>query len=605
MPLAPWRPVVRTACRLALLPVLLLLSCGLLRAAPASDAEVPIAAAAAASTAAATPTESSAAPAASAGPAPTGSTAASAGSPPAPPPALALPAPAPAPPACDLSWHIVPLPGAVPRLLVTLTLDAGSRSRLELQLPDGGEVAQLAGEGAPALEPVPGRPQLRSLVLRPADRTRLRLLVAPMPGAWLRLGDGSLVFSAPALLPLPTERGSAQMCVVADVGIAPGQPRQVLANQGQVDGNGVLRLQGPMPLARDWLVAAGMVAQARLPLPARSERGDAAATLLLADRDAGWPGAEAMAGLAGEQWGRLQRFWSDPAALPPPWLALWAAAADSPPRARARADQVLLQAPAGSPPDEALRQGWLQTWLRLRFGPVAYEQRPDEGMNDWFVGGFAAFYAMRLQAAPGEHSAASLEAQAQALSRWLRSGGPAATGPWLAMRWHSELREQGHAGLDAVLRRLQLPAAQARATGPLSAPLAPHRLLAALRATLADRPRHDLQQFVERNGPPDLSPATLGPCFRADAGGQRIVPAQAGEPDAACRGWLDGSSAPAGVAAADHRSAKAKPGKAAKGSKTAKPGKTTKPKAAKAAPKGGKSARPGRAAAAGRSAAVH
>ena len=472
--------------------------------------------------------------------------------------ALSLPLPVLAAAAgCDLHWQVTPQHDTVPpQLAVTLTLDAGNRSRTELQLPDGSDVALLAGPGTPALEPVPGRPLVRSLAHRPGERLSLRFVVMPGASTWLRLGPDSLLFAAPALLPLPTERGPSgplQMCLGVD-GLADSDA--LLANQGQTSSaERLLRLQGPATLARDWVVAAGALQQAERRVEGQPLRVVMAAASPMAFN------ADALADAAARQLASVRRFWGD-AEAPGQLLLALPAPADVPARGMTLHQGTLLQLPTlltlpGSQIDALLMQAAQQAWFRERFGPVAYEQRPDDAMNAWFSQGFAGFYSQRLRTSTGQQS---LQAHAAALTSLLQFDAAAGAGasasaapglapltaPWLAMRWHSALREQGQSGLDAVLKRLIVPAAQARAVGPLSSPLATHRLQAALRHLLADAPRRDLQQWVERSGPPDLNAATLGPCFRYDPGTQQVLPGSDGEPTASCQGWLNGSEPPAG-----------------------------------------------------------
>jgi len=90
---------------------------------------------------------------------------------------------------------------------------------------------------------------------------------------------------------------------------------------------------------------------------------------------------------------------------------------------------------------------------------------------------------------------------------------PAARGEWLALHWHASLRAAGQPGLEALMRRLLVPVAQARREGPISGPLATHRLVAALRAMLDDQPLRDIQQRIEQGEAWPFAPDTLGPCF--------------------------------------------------------------------------------------------
>ncbi len=486
-----------------------------------------------------------------------------------------LPAAAATPPGCDLHWQVaLPSDRAKP-IEVTLTFDAGNRSRTELQLPEGGDVGVLAEPGAPALDPVPGRPLARSVAHKPGERVSLRFMVAPMPGAWLRQGPDSLLLAARALLPWPTERGPWQMCLGLD-GLPAGAA--LLSNLGQqLSGSEpLLRLQGPASMAREWVLAAGA-----LLLAERQVDGQVLRVVVAADMPALGFDPDALANSAARQLALLRQQWGDGPA-PPQWLLLLPApaaaapAADSPPRGLALHQAVLLQAPATATPasgalDAVLLETLQQAWLRERFGPVAFEPRADEVPTAWFSRGFASFYAQRLRSAQGQWR---LQDHAAALNALL-PGGPAAgqPTPWLAMRWHTALRAQGQPGLDPLLKRLMLPAGQSQVTGPLSAPLATHRLQAALRAVLPEAPRAELQQLAERGPAISLTPDILGPCFRFDTAAQQVVPSADGEPAADCRGWLEARTPPAGAAARPAASSKAAAAKAGKGSKAAKTGK--------------------------------
>jgi hypothetical protein len=116
-------------------------------------------------------------------------------------------------------------------------------------------------------------------------------------------------------------------------------------------------------------------------------------------------------------------------------------------------------------------------------------------------------------------------------------------GEWLALQWHQALRRAGHPGLDAVLRQQLVPAAQARREGPISAPLATHRVVAALRGVLHDQPLRDLQLHIDQGRPFDFGADSLGPCFEPAVPADRTAPPAykpvAGalqQPD--CQGWL-------------------------------------------------------------------
>ena len=225
--------------------------------------------------------------------------------------------------------------------------------------------------------------------------------------------------------------------------------------------------------------------------------------------------------------------------------------------------------PAWDSTDTALQtlltQALAAAWTAERFGPLAHAGRGDAALRAWFSDGWAGYLAHRSLLREGLWTAddyaadlnrrisAYLADPARALPNAQLAAGSmlspqlaalqALRGEWLALSWHQALRRAGHPGLDAVLRQQQVPLARARREGPISAPLATHRLVAALRAVLQDQPMRDLQQHVEQGQPLDFSADSLGPCFQRSTAADRSAPpayrAVAGalqQPD--CQGWL-------------------------------------------------------------------
>jgi hypothetical protein len=176
--------------------------------------------------------------------------------------------------------------------------------------------------------------------------------------------------------------------------------------------------------------------------------------------------------------------------------------------------------------DLLMTQALARAWVAERFGPLAHAGRGDEGQRAWFSEGVADFLSHRALLRQGlwtpNDYAAALNRRIDAT---LRASEPVAVpaadpmalaalqGEWLALRWHAALLAAGRPGLEAQLQRLLVPAAQARREGPISAPLATHRLLAVLRPTLGDAVLADLKRHVEQGEPVDFGPALLGPCF--------------------------------------------------------------------------------------------
>lgn len=271
------------------------------------------------------------------------------------------------------------------------------------------------------------------------------------------------------------------------------------------------------------------------------------------------------------------------------------------PHANAWHQALALQAPpelalADAAFDALLTQALVRTWVPDRFGPLVHAGRQDEALRAWFSDGFAAYYAHRLLLRAGLWT---LEDYAKVLNRQIERGPDATTrGEWLALQWHGALRAQGQPGLDAVMRRLLLPAAQARREGPISAPLATHRLVAALRPVLGDAPLRDINRLAEPDAPLNAGPHTPGPCFVGQPvqaaedrpRSMRYGPVPQAMQQPACLAWLGlGPDADARVPAQAHSAHSAhsadsadsagqtggRPGSKSVGKKTGKPAGTT------------------------------
>lgn len=266
--------------------------------------------------------------------------------------------------------------------------------------------------------------------------------------------------------------------------------------------------------------------------------------------------AAALAQASAQAVAQQRQFWGDKSHGAPPLLVLVAPATAGPgaPTAAQPAMSwhraVLLPAPPDlavpSPEfDGLIAHALAQHWMGDRFGPVAYVGQGDAASRDWFSPGWAHFFAHRTLMRSGQRR---LQDQAELLSQRLalgmQRGAPsadtmAARGEWLAMQWHTALRNRGLPGLDAVMRRLLLSPAQSRHEGPLSAPLVTHRLVAALRPVLGDAPLLDIGRVIERGEALGAAPGALGPCFAVEPGPPLAVrvPDQA-ITQTACQGWL-------------------------------------------------------------------
>jgi hypothetical protein len=466
---------------------------------------------------------------------------------------------------CGLQWRVTALLDTLPRqLLVSIAFDAGGRSNTHLRLaggwagltevatvaglPDGAVAAMAAGSATaiaePRLLPVPGAPTLRRVQHGPAERVRLQWRLLPAadgtPTSGMRLAAHWLAFSGQGVLPMPLEtdeRTPPTACITL-AGLAPGG--RWVSSHGVVDS----------PEAR-WQLAAGaaplavQVQQALFAggaLLTHATQADGLALTVALPQDGPWRfNAEALHQAAARAITAQRRYWGDSAGSggggsgsggsAPPWLLLLMPAAADQTGGTAWHRALALQATAeldvpSAGFDLLLTQALTRAWVAERFGPLAHAGRGDEGLRAWFSEGVADFLAHRALLRQGLWTAAdyaaALNRRIAAYPQASASGAapaadplalPALQGEWLALRWHATLLAAGRPGLEAQLQRLLVPAAQARREGPISAPLATHRLLAALRPVLGDTALADLKRHVEQGERIDFGPALLGPCF--------------------------------------------------------------------------------------------
>ena len=540
-------------------------------------------------------------------------------------------APTPLPADCSLAWQVELLPDTAPRLLrVTLSFDAGSRPHSHLRLPAGWAALDDAPDppGQPQPQAVPDDPSLRRVAHAAGARVTLhwlhRLPVSVSKEAATAAGTATgawWLFSGQALLPLPDELADqppAMACVsLSAPGLADADAMRWLSSHGAATGQSALwrlpasgdslrsRVQQALYAGGAWQLQTMTVAGQALTVarPDSPALGLALAPLAEAGRLA----LDAQR----RHWGETQpgpplMLWALPvgpagAARNSAWGSAWGSAWHRTAVVQVAADAV----PASTELDAAVTQAISRLWLLDRFGPLVQAGRDDEPLRRWFSEGVADFLAHQALLRGQRWSAAELAGHYQAqIERWAdpNPAGWAATDPaaldaaagrgeWLALQWHGLLRAQGQPGLDALMRRLLLAPAQARREGPISAPLATHRLLAALRARLGDLPLRALQRVVDHGEPAWVYPDTLAACFKLDRPGGLGLQVQA-RPEAlqqaACQGWLGlgPAQALADTPPAPTRSAKAS-GRAAgqaasfsKGSKASK-GRNVKGKARK------------------------
>ena len=530
--------------------------------------------------------------------------------------------------ACGVLWQVTASWGsaadAQPQLQLRLRFPAGRRNHTGLHLPGGWtghiELPAQPGDG-PRLQPRPGEPAWRDLAHAPGSTVDLQWTLQPTgdaaQGGHAQLGATWFAFSGQGVLPMPEgldEPGAAPACIALQ-GLGPDG--RWASSHGTATGASALFVLGPSPVPLAQRVQQALYAGGALQL----QPADGVVAVLPAAVP--WRfGADTVARAGARALATQQRQWPAPAGpreTTPPWLLLVlpATAAAAPDTALASAwhHALALQLPPAWPGADAALEAQFthalaRAWTAERFGPLAHAGRADAVLRAWFSDGWADFLAHRslLRAGlwtPDDYAAAlnsriaaylaeparmlpnnqlaglSLQAPQLAALQALR-------GEWLALQWHLALRRAGHPGLDAVLRQLLVPAAQARRDGPISAPLATHRVVAALRAVLQDQPLRDLQQHIDQGQPFSFAADSLGPCFQATAGAAapptyRPVAGALHQTD--CQGWLGGDPQTEALALAPRVRSEA-PARA--GSRQAQ-----RQAAAKAARKAGAKAKPG------------
>ena len=467
------------------------------------------------------------------------------------------------PTGCSLLWQLhitTSRAGAAQQLRVGMVFDAGPRSRSVLRLPGGWAGLQhstgpAASDGAITItQAVPDAPLLRSVAHAPGERVRLHWRYSgpadAAQGGSVRLAPSWFALAGLAVLPVPEEideRKPPSACIQLQMqgdDSSAASPTRWASSHGQAD--------GPSALFR----LAANTATPNTPLRQRVQQAlyaggaldrfqppDGGLPLTLVRPSAsGWLASLDQLGQAAVQaWAAQRQLWADSTAAAP--LLLLLLPGSSPATGGNWHQALALQAPAdlawpGADADALLTRALLSTWVPDRFGPLVHAGRNDEALRAWFSDGLAAHYSHRLllrsgRMTPGHYA----QVMNQGITRLAGAAAAAAAQPdnaaahadnsttnvaglrgeWLALQWHNALRAAGQPGLDAVLQRLLLAPAMARHEGPISAPLATHRLVAALRPVLGDAPLRDIQRQAERAEPPALGPTSLGPCFTGAA----------------------------------------------------------------------------------------
>ena len=457
------------------------------------------------------------------------------------------------PAACDLLWQVTLQPESEPRQLqVDLTFDAGSRSRSTLRLPGGWEAMTEFADSDKRLQAVAGDSAVRSIAHAPGERVQLRWRfvpsVASAQGSGAQLASSWFAVAGQSLLPWPEEideRNPPSACIgFSAKPAAPGQVNAAgepvtrwVSSHGNAEGLSALFRVAPGAATLRWRVQQGLYAGGALQSLTRIDDGQPM-TVARPIAPAWTQGIEALAQASAQSQASQRRFWGDNTAANT--LLVLQLPSPSGTQATTWHQAVALQVPTdlplpGADFDALITGALVRTWIPDRFGPLAYAGRQDEALRAWFSQGLADHYAHRLLLRDGrwtpEDYAGAINRK---IDRYLSASDPTETarrlasatqrneatavldatrGEWLALQWHGALRANGQAGLDAVMRRLLLPAAQARREGLISAPLATHRLLAALRPALGELPLRDINRQIEQGEVPVFGPTTIGPCF--------------------------------------------------------------------------------------------
>ena len=487
-------------------------------------------------------------------------------------------------PACNLLWQIKVQLGAAPRsLLVDMAFDAGPRTRTHLRLPGGWAGVIEATATAPAaqvarLQAVADMPTLRTVSHAAGERVQLRWRLTPpadsAQGGSVQLADTWFALAGQGVLPVPDEldeRHPPTACI-AFYGLTPRAdgtgPVRWASSHGLAEGPTALFRVAPGATSLRSRVQQALYAGGALQTqtvtqtqtqtqtqPQTQARPLDAGSLMLA-RPAGvaWRfSLDALGQAAGQALAAQRQFWGDTGAASPLLVLLLPNAPTGAGGGSAWHQALALQSPAdltvpGSAADALLTEALVRSWVPDRFGPLVHSGRGDEANRAWFSEGWAEFYTHRLLLrnglwSPADYAAALnrkierfLDANERAKPPTRNAASVVATdlpgvmpaaemagarGEWLALQWHGALRAAGQPGLDATMRRLLVAPALARHEGPISAPLATHRLVAALRPVLGDVPLRDITRQADRGEAPAFGPAALGPCFV----GQRVASA--------------------------------------------------------------------------------
>jgi len=523
---------------------------------------------------------------------------------------------------CALQWQITPVLDAQPRRLdIAFSFNPDGRSQTTLSLPGGwAGVDDSQGNAELRLNPVADNPALRTVNHGPNDRVHLRWsLTPPAAGSAVQLTTNWFALVGLGALPVPIElddNAPPATCIRLAMPEGRTGTTRWASSHGAAEGPSVV-LKPVTTLApvrqriQQALYAGGAI-------EVQTTETEGQPVITATPGDSGWSFTpEALAKASSQAVGVQRRYWGDTAATRTPLLvlALPAVPGQLQPLGTAWHQAVAIQAPSdmtvpGKGFDAVITPALVRTWIPDRIGPAHFVGRDDSALRAWFHEGFADYLAHRSLLREGSWTPDDYAAELQrGLDTYLQSPDrradnlrlsanwprnpdlaalPPVRGEWLALTWHNQLRANGHAGLDVVLKRLLVPAAQARHDGPLSAPLATHRLVAGLRQEMGDAALRDVMRYIDQGDPFNTGTTALGPCFEGSTEGVQSRPvfkpvAQAGQ-QAACQGWLGLGPLAQGTGQRSSAAAPASAASAAKG-KGGKASKSTARKPTKAASK--------------------
>ena len=461
-----------------------------------------------------------------------------------------------APARCDVAYRLTPRLEAEPRAIdVELAFDAGRRTRTELRVPESWAGVADYAAGIVELHAAKGQllattaPGARTVTHRAGERIVVRYrVISPVATAggkpWRDHADfyrvllyadafhffGQGVFVLPKL----ADGDPAFHGCVTVTGVTPDAP--IVTSFGTAHGpEATFRFHHNGEQLRDTLWLGGRLAVAR-----SSIAGRPVVTALYGT----WPfAASTLSEVTTRIIAREREFWRDldhpyfAVSLVPNHAATGSYGGTAVYRAFAMHSADDARVP-GEKIETLIGHEYLHTWIPARFGSMGGED--EEPLHYWFSEGFTDFYTHRLRlradaAALDAYAAVQNErirgyltspvrnadnrvVQAEFYRDTLTGELPYRRGEFLALRWDRLLRAKGKAGVDAMMRKLMLPA---RIEATADSPRATARLLVALGKSLGAGPAKDVQRFIERGETFEFDARDLGPCFTMTVSDQR------------------------------------------------------------------------------------